>query len=583
MDDLSGVGPALGHRGCIDDAPASPARPSSVDGTSAGLGGIGLVIAASSVEVRGFSITNFDEDGMFVQSGSGSTIAGNYIGLLPDGSTAAGNGQDGIEVDAAATANTIGGPNPADRNVISANGQEGLLVLSAGNTIENNYLGTDVTGLLDRGNADEGLDLNGAFNAIVTDNVISGNDGEGVQVLTSPGATFLANLIGVGSDGTTALGNTGDGVTLNFGDSLQVVFGGTGPGEGNTIAHNGDEGVSIHGNSNNITSLGNSIHSNTALGWDLNGDGHTPNDADDLDAGPNEQLNHPEITSATESGGTVTVDFDLDVPAGTYRVEAFTNPSGADPSTYGEGEVFESGTSIVHTGSGAESFQIIYTGSAGDIVSLAATEELAGPSYDSTSEFSAVATVTAAAVDSDGDGLWDHEEDANTDLDNDPSTNPAPDTDGDTTPNYLDADDDGDDTPTSAENADPNTDGDPRDALDTDHDGQPDYLDTEAGPSVTPITAEQKISSATGGLVGPIDDNDSMGENVASLGDLDGNGVVDIAVAAPLDDDGGTDRGAVYVLFLNADGTVASEQKISDTQGGLSGALANSDQFGYSV
>ncbi|MCP3936460.1 MAG: hypothetical protein GY708_13925, partial [Actinomycetia bacterium] len=79
--------------------------------------------------------------------------------------------------------------------------------------------------------------------------------------------------------------------------------------------------------------------------------------------------------------------------------------------------------------------------------------------------------------DSDSDGLCDLEEDANTDLDADPATNPGPDTDGDTTPNYLDNDDDGDGTLTSAENADPNADGDPRDALDSDWDGQLDYLD----------------------------------------------------------------------------------------------------------
>ena len=74
--------------------------------------------------------------------------------------------------------------------------------------------------------------------------------------------------------------------------------------------------------------------------------------------------------------------------------------------------------------------------------------------------------------DADGDGLCDDQEDADTDADGDPATNPGPDTDGDTLPNYLDADDDGDGTPTAAENPDPNGDGDPRDALDADHDGQ---------------------------------------------------------------------------------------------------------------
>ena len=37
---------------------------------------------------------------------------------------------------------------------------------------------------------------------------------------------------------------------------------------------------------------------------------------------------------------------------------------------------------------------------------------------------------------------------------------------------------------------------------------------------------------------------------VAALGDLDGDGVIDLAVGAERDDTGGTNRGAVQVLFL---------------------------------
>ena len=38
--------------------------------------------------------------------------------------------------------------------------------------------------------------------------------------------------------------------------------------------------------------------------------------------------------------------------------------------------------------------------------------------------------------------------------------------------------------------------------------------------------------------------------------------------------------GAVWVLFLNSDGTVKSHQKISDTEGGFEGTLDNGDLFG---
>ena len=97
------------------------------------------------------------------------------------------------------------------------------------------------------------------------------------------------------------------------------------------------------------------------------------------------------------------------------------------------------------------------------------------------------------------------------------------------------------------------------------------------------VKSHQKISDTQGGFTGILDDFDNFGMSAASLGDLDGDGVGDLAVGAHHDDDGGLDRGAVWVLFLNTDGTVKSHQKISDTQGGLTGMLDNSDFFGSGV
>ena len=62
--------------------------------------------------------------------------------------------------------------------------------------------------------------------------------------------------------------------------------------------------------------------------------------------GANDLLNFPVISSAIEAAGTVTVDFALDTPAGDYRVEVFTNPSGADPSGNGEGESYENAITV---------------------------------------------------------------------------------------------------------------------------------------------------------------------------------------------------------------------------------------------
>lgn len=97
------------------------------------------------------------------------------------------------------------------------------------------------------------------------------------------------------------------------------------------------------------------------------------------------------------------------------------------------------------------------------------------------------------------------------------------------------------------------------------------------------VKAEQKISDLQGGFGGSLDNSDFFGRNVAKIGDLDGDGVTEIAVGAVQDDDAGVNRGAVWILFMNANGTVKTEQKISDTQGGFNGVLSNSDLFGQAI
>jgi hypothetical protein len=95
------------------------------------------------------------------------------------------------------------------------------------------------------------------------------------------------------------------------------------------------------------------------------------------------------------------------------------------------------------------------------------------------------------------------------------------------------------------------------------------------------VKSSQKIASGTGG--GPVlNDFDVFGVSTAALGDLDGDGVTELAVGAMFDDTGGAGRGAAYVLFLNANGSVKSSQKIASGIGGAP-VLADGDYFGSSV
>jgi hypothetical protein len=103
------------------------------------------------------------------------------------------------------------------------------------------------------------------------------------------------------------------------------------------------------------------------------------------------------------------------------------------------------------------------------------------------------------------------------------------------------------------------------------------------GVASAQVIGHAKISNTEGGFGGSLDDFDTFGRAVTTIGDLDGDGVGDLAVCARLDDDGGENRGSVYILFMNADQTVKSEQKISDTAGGFTGGLDNQDWFGCSL
>lgn len=95
------------------------------------------------------------------------------------------------------------------------------------------------------------------------------------------------------------------------------------------------------------------------------------------------------------------------------------------------------------------------------------------------------------------------------------------------------------------------------------------------------LRTHQKISVAQAGFTGALDPGDSFGSALAGLGDLDGDGVEDLAVGAYGDD--GSNFGAVWILFLRPDGTVKAHQKISATARGFGGELAFGDSLGGSL
>lgn len=96
------------------------------------------------------------------------------------------------------------------------------------------------------------------------------------------------------------------------------------------------------------------------------------------------------------------------------------------------------------------------------------------------------------------------------------------------------------------------------------------------------VQSYQKISSTSGGFTGLINNGDGFGL-VEYLGDYNNDGIKDIAVGAVRDDDGGTNKGALWILSIDNTGNVVSHTKISDTQGGFIGNLSTNDGFGRSI
>jgi len=103
-----------------------------------------------------------------------------------------------------------------------------------------------------------------------------------------------------------------------------------------------------------------------------------------------------------------------------------------------------------------------------------------------------------------------------------------------------------------------------------------------AKPDSMNIKHIQKITSSTGGLGNIISAGDNFGGRITCLGDLDGDGVPDLAVSDPFDNTSSTWGGAFYILFMNTDGTVKSSNKIYSNHSGMN-SLPSGCRFGSAV
>ena len=208
-------------------------------------------------------------DGLWFENTTNASIQGNFIGTNLTGTAAIGNGGNGISGYNNSTNHLIGGTAAAARNIISANNVDGIHydgVTAACNdlSIKNNYIGTNASGMGPAntfGNGNCGvLVTNNCLRLIIGGstvaerNIISGNgrlwpgtasNGIGIFIFTCPAAQITGNYIGLAVDGTTALGNTENGILVYY--SNNTVIGGNTAALRNLVSSNGKQGIILQG------------------------------------------------------------------------------------------------------------------------------------------------------------------------------------------------------------------------------------------------------------------------------------------------------------------------------------------------
>jgi len=208
-------------------------------------------------------------------STTGNIIQTNLIGTDVTGMLKISNRNDGVSV-FTGSSTLIGGATAALGNVISGSTLGFgvfLQALANNNIVENNYIGTNITGTAAIPNANSGVIIQGGYYSWynynppplydmpstgnqILNNVISGNTDNGIQIqngqflpfgisrLPSKNNIVQGNIIGLQPDGVTPLPNGENGILITDRVSGNTI-GGTTAAQRNIIASNGLNGIAM--------------------------------------------------------------------------------------------------------------------------------------------------------------------------------------------------------------------------------------------------------------------------------------------------------------------------------------------------
>ena len=289
-----------------------------IDGTSAPARC--FIMLTADATVRGIVVnrftTGFEIVNPFGQNVSGLVVSGNSIGTDPAGLAARSN-NTGVYVgftQGGRVGVTIGGPDPADRNLISGN----------------------VSAIAVASNFNGGADV-----------------------------AIHGNLIGTDRTGAAPLPNT-HGILDGSGGPTTIAVGGAALGLGNVFAFNSAAGVALASNVTQASPIrGNSMHDNGGLGIDLGNNGVTANDPEDGDAGPNGAQNFPIISSVQALGPTgseTRIQGILHSTASTtYDLDFYANPACSNfPREFLEGHTWIGSSQVTTDAGGSGAFDLTF-------------------------------------------------------------------------------------------------------------------------------------------------------------------------------------------------------------------------------
>ncbi len=226
--------------------------------------------AAGGAEVINFSVTGT----ILLTSGALPTITD---AISIEGTTALGfagaplvevdcNGFGGLQFNSGATGAAL-----TSLAIVDATGN-GVTISGGGQMIvDGNFIGLGLDGATVQGNTGNGLEIDASSGNVINDNTISGNGANGIDLNGSNSNQVSLNYIGTDVNGTVGLGNAANGILLTGGSSANVIGGAS----GNLISANGANGVLITGGAiqNSLTGnlIGTDSSGTTALGNALDG------------------------------------------------------------------------------------------------------------------------------------------------------------------------------------------------------------------------------------------------------------------------------------------------------------------------